>query len=40
MGIRKTTQEPKKHGLGSRSKTAKVEKKKNQSNLSLELPLM
>lgn len=27
MGIRKTTQEPKKHGLGSRSKTAKVEKK-------------
>ena len=27
MGIRKTTQEPKKHGLGSRSKTSKVEKK-------------
>lgn len=27
MGIRKTTQEPKKHGLGSRSKISKEEKK-------------
>ena len=31
MGIRKTTQEPKKHGLGSRSKTAKVEKKEEEN---------